>query len=68
MKDKGRSWENIKEIIAVIGDGWLGGDEKRLDPGYILQVQPTYYTHEFDVAYERKRGIKNNSIVLGISN
>lgn len=49
MKGKGRSWENIRKVIAVIGDGRLGGDEKRLDPGYILQVQPTHYTHESNV-------------------
>ena len=46
-KGQGRSWENIKEVMAVIGDGrvgWSGGsgrDKKRSGPGYILQVQPT---------------------------
>ena len=47
--DKGqrRRWENVKDVMAVTGVGLLGRsggsgrDEKRLDPGCILQVQST---------------------------
>lgn len=35
--------------------GGSGGHEKRPDPGYILQGQPTQYAHGFDVAYETKK-------------
>lgn len=46
IKSKCRSWANIKEVVAELGEVWLeltGGknDEKRLDPRHILQVQPT---------------------------
>lgn len=46
--------------------GGREGDEKS-DPGHILQVQPTRYTQGFDVASERKRGIRDNSMVFGRS-
>lgn len=45
-KSKGRSWANMKEVVAELGEVRLelaGGknDEKRLGPGRISQVQPT---------------------------
>lgn len=43
MKGEGRTWENIIEVISVMGIeglGWnagSGGDEKRLEPAIICR-------------------------------
>lgn len=41
--------------------------EKWVDSGYIFKVVPTSFVYGLDVGYGGKRGIKNNSKVLGLS-
>lgn len=54
-------------MVRVWGRRGGGEGDEESDPGHILQVQPTRYTQGFDVASERKRGVRDNAMVFGCS-
>lgn len=54
-------------MVAQRGwDGWRG--EKWLEYGYILKVEPSECANELEIGYERKRGVKDDTKILGLKN
>lgn len=60
--------DQVTEVVAWNKMVTVSMVRRVLDPQYVLKLQPMGCADELDVRCERKRGVKDDSSIFGLSN